>query len=144
MLTETGEGTPGTSRYNPSSVFLIMKTAFQYSRSNIVFLSVVFAIWLVGLILAPPKTPGGWGERMGTLTALWLFPTLFAWVFWRLTRRNHSVLSVTFNAVLTLSLFGQLTTLSGRARQAVALEKLKGEKSTLSANVAARKLLSLL
>lgn len=114
-----------------------MKTAFQYSRSNIVFLSVVFAIWLVGLIIAPPKTSGGWGERMGTLTALWLFPTLFAWIFWRLTRRNHSVLSVTFNAVLAISIFGQLTTIAGRARQAVALEKLKGEKSTLSANVIA-------
>jgi len=69
---------------------------------------------------------------MGTLMFLWIFPTLFAWAFWLISRRNFSVLSITFNAALIFAVFSQFTALVQRSdNKTAALDELIENRATL-------------
>jgi len=85
-----------------------MKEKFTLSKSNKIYFGVVAALSLVLFVASFDKTPYQIGELAGRLISFLLFPSLFAWIIWRLSGKKEKGGNVTFNIVLTLVLLGQI------------------------------------
>jgi hypothetical protein len=111
-----------------------MEKKSLYSRSNIIYFLIVRAGWIGIQILRGERSSYEMGESFGTLFALWLLPSLIAWILWRLNGRKESTFSLTFNIVLSVVLFGQLGALSESAQKTGELERLKRDRDSLAAS----------
>lgn len=109
-----------------------VKPTFKYSRSNKVFFAVVLIAWIALIVIAPPQNPFASGERFGVILFLWMFPTLFAWIVWLISRRSGLALSATFNICLALAVFGQIAQLSKKVQQSATLKNLQSYKQSLA------------
>lgn len=85
-----------------------MKQSFALSKSNKIYFGVIASLFLFSFVVFSEKSPYKIGELTGSLVSLLLFPSLFAWIIWRLSGRKEIAGSLTFNIFLSLILLGQI------------------------------------
>lgn len=88
----------------------------------------LFAIARVVLVAMRPGqlSPYQQGQMIGEIVAMWLLPTIVAWIAWRLAGRSKTAGTAGFFVAFALALFGQL---SSAARRASTNEALAGFKT---------------
>lgn len=85
-----------------------MKQEFSLSKSNKIYFGVISLLYFALFVAFSEKTLYQIGDFSGRVFCLLLFPSLFAWIVWRLSGRNEKGSNLTFNIVLTLTLLGQI------------------------------------
>jgi len=106
-----------------------MKQVFTLSKSNKSYFGVVAVLLFVIFIAFSDKTTYQIGEFTGKLISSIVFPSIFAWIVWRLSGRSEKSGSLTFNIVLTLILLSQIGQLSNKLQKSQKLRELLVQKS---------------
>lgn len=71
-----------------------------FSKSNRINFGITAALFFVLFVAFSDKTPYQAGVFSGRLIVFLLFPSLFAWIFWRFSGRKEFA-SLTFNNALS-------------------------------------------
>ncbi len=119
--------------------FLATNKRFSLSKSNRIYLAIVAGIFFFMLIPLSIKSPNHVGELIGRLFSLLLFPAIVAWIVWRISGKDESAGSITFNIVLTLLIVSLTSQVWTNIRETQKLNDLQvqhteGKKELLNAD----------
>lgn len=107
------------------------KNQFSLSKSNKIYLGITVVIYLILFLTFSSKTSDafGFGRLSGKLVGLAIFPSIFAWIAWRLSGRPKNGGSWTFNICLTLLLLGQISQSGEKVRIRQSTEFMQEQKN---------------
>jgi hypothetical protein len=109
----------------------------KLSKLNKIYVGLVLGVYLIFFVVFIEKTPFMVGKHVfAPVLALFIVPTLIAWVVWRLSGRRDRAGNIAFAAVLSLLLLGQAGQLLGNVQESRAIDELERDGEEFRRSVA--------
>ena len=97
----------------------------KLSKLNKMYVGSVLGVYLIFFVAFVEKTPFTVGRHVfAPVLALFIVPTLIAWVVWRFSGRQERTGNIAFAAVLSLLLLGQVGQFLGNVSESLAIKDL--------------------